>query len=101
MRLPILENVDVLLMAFRESPNFPVQPTETRGAIDLKTEEAGLRRGGRGKSEIFPALQKCSDKQYTKKPYPKLRFKDSQDRMRPFQHSFVDVLTIKQELIVS
>ncbi len=55
-----------------KSTRFPVGPTETRGALGLRKEEAGLRSGGRGKSEIFPALQKCSDKQYSKKLCPKL-----------------------------
>jgi hypothetical protein len=59
---------------FEKSHNFPVQPTETRVAIGLKIEEAGLRSGGRGKSEIFPALQKCSGRHYAKKLCPKLRF---------------------------
>ena len=37
------------------------------GDCSEKTEEAGPGSGGRGKSEIFPALQICSDKQYNKK----------------------------------
>jgi hypothetical protein len=63
----------LFLAIFEKSHNFPVRPAETRDAIGLKIEEAGLGSGGRGKSEIFPALQKCSDKQYTKRLCPKLR----------------------------
>ena len=44
------------------------------GGFGLRTEEAGLGSGGRGKSEIFPALQKCSDRYYTKKVFAKRSF---------------------------
>ncbi len=43
-------------------------------SIGLKKEEAGLRCGGRGKSEISSALRMCSNEQYITKLYAKLYF---------------------------
>ncbi len=43
-------------------------------SIGLKKEEAGLRCGGRGKSEISSALRMCSNEQYIRKLYAKLYF---------------------------
>jgi hypothetical protein len=63
----LLSFVQVFQRSFEKSRNFPVRRTQRRGAIGLRTEEAGLGSGGRGKSEIFPALQKCSDEECTRK----------------------------------
>ncbi len=43
-------------------------------SIGLKKEEAGLRCGGRGKSEISSALRMCFNEQYIKKLYAKQYF---------------------------
>jgi hypothetical protein len=47
---------------------------EQKDSIGLKMEEAGLRSGGRGKSEIASALRMCSNELYIKKLYTKLPF---------------------------
>jgi hypothetical protein len=42
---------------------------EQKDSIGLKMEEAGLRSGGRGKSEIASALRMCSNELYIKALY--------------------------------